>query len=77
MIEIPTRAYLHSLTENDRNRRDKFTVFNDQDREIDNNRLTNLDSITVNRNPTIDKDNEVSNKKYFDDDLDKKNYSQI
>ena len=42
-------------------------MFNDQDNEFDNNKLTNLDSVTVNRNPTSD--NEVSNKKYVDDSI--------
>ena len=32
-------------------------------------KLTNLDSITINRNPTSD--NEVSNKKHIDNELDK------
>ena len=31
--------------------------------------MTNLDSITVNRNPNLD--NELSNKKYIDDEVDK------
>ena len=31
--------------------------------------IKNLDSITVNRNPSLD--NELSNKKYIDDELDK------
>ena len=44
-------------------------MFNDQDNEFDNNKLTYLDSITVNRNPNFD--NELANKKYTDDELDK------
>ena len=44
-------------------------MFNDQDNEFDNNNLTNLDSITVNRSPNLD--NELANKKYIDDDIDK------
>ena len=43
-------------------------MFNDQDIEFDNNKLTNLDSITVNRNPNLD--NELANKKNIDDELD-------
>ena len=43
-------------------------VFNDQDKEFDNIKLTNSDSSTVNRDPTTD--NEVSNKKYIDIELD-------
>ena len=42
-------------------------VKNNQDNDLNDNKLTNLDSITVNRNPTSDK--EVSNKKYVDDQL--------
>ena len=44
-------------------------VKNNQDNDFKDNKLTNIDSITVNRN-SID-DNEVTNKKYFDDELDK------
>ena len=44
-------------------------VKNNQDNEFNDIKLTNLDSITVNRNPNSD--NEVSNKKYIDDELDK------
>ena len=44
-------------------------VKNNQDNDLNDNKLTNLDSITVNRNPASD--NEVSNKKYIDDQLDK------
>ena len=42
---------------------------NNQDNDFNNNKLTNIDSITVNRNPSSD--NELSNKKYIDDELDK------
>ena len=42
-------------------------MFNDQDNEFHNNKLTNLDSITVNRNPNLD--NELANKKYTDDSI--------
>ena len=67
IIEIPTKSYVDSLHENGRNRRDLSTVFNDQDNEFDNIKLTNIDSITVNRNPYLDK--ELSNKKYVDDSI--------
>ena len=43
------------------------TVFNDQDFENDKNRLKNLDSVTVNRNPSSD--NEPSKKKFLFDEL--------
>ena len=42
-------------------------MFNDQDNEFDKNKLTNLDSITVNRDPNLD--NELSNKKYVDNSI--------
>ena len=42
---------------------------NDQDNDVNDNKLTNSDSITFNRNPSSD--NDVSNKKYIDDQLDK------
>ena len=42
-------------------------MFNDQDNEFDNIKLTNLDSITVNRSPNLD--NELSNKKHVDDSI--------
>ena len=44
-------------------------VKNNQDNDLNDKKLTNIDSITVNRNPTSD--NEVANKKYLDDELDK------
>ena len=66
-IELPTKSYVDSLHEINRNRRDLSSVFNDQDIEFDNNKLTNLDSITVNRDPSSD--NELANKKYIDDSI--------
>ena len=62
-------SYVNELHEINRNIRDLSSVFNDQDNEFDNNKLTNLDSVTVNRNPNLD--NELANKKYIDDELDK------
>ena len=41
-------------------------MFNDQDNEFDNNKLTNLDSVTADRNPSSD--NELA-KKDVDDTL--------
>ena len=67
IIELPTKSYVDSLHESSRNRRDLSSVFNDQDNEFDNNKLTNLDSVTVNRNPISD--NELSNKKYVDESI--------
>ena len=60
-------GYVDSLHENSRNKRVLSSVFNDQDNEFDNNKLTNLDSITVNRNPISH--HELSNKKYVDDSI--------
>ena len=77
--EVITKAYVDQFhQENERSRRsvglDFYDESNDlvkknQDNDLNDNKLTNLDSITVNRNPTSD--NEVSNKKYIDDELDK------
>ena len=64
IIEILTKSYVHSLHESCRNRRHLSSVNNDQDNEFDNKKLTNLDSVTINRNPSID--NQDSNKKYVD-----------
>ena len=64
-----TLSYVNELHEINRDKRDLSPVFNDQDNEFDNNKLTNLDSVTVNRNPNLD--NELANKKYIDDELDK------
>ena len=44
-------------------------VKNTQDKDFNDKKLTNIDSITVNRDPTSD--NELTNKKYIDDELDK------
>ena len=60
-------SYVNDFHEINRNRRDLSSVFNDQDNEFDNNKLTNLDSVTVNRNPSAD--DELSNKKYVDDSI--------
>ena len=78
-IEIPTKAYIDSLhEENERSRRDLGIDFyeessdltkNNQDNDFNDKKLTNLDSVTVNRNPSLD--NELSNKKYIDGELDK------
>ena len=67
IIEKPTKSSFDSLHENRRSRRDLSSVFNDRDNEFDNNKLTNLDSVVVNREPTSD--NELSNKKYVDDSI--------
>ena len=52
-----------------KNRRDLSSVFNDQVNEFDNNKSTHLASVSVNRNPSSDK--ELWNKKNIDDELDK------
>ena len=69
IIEIHTKIYVDSLHESSRSKRDLSSVFNDQDNEFDKDKLTNLDSITVNKNPNLD--NELANKKYIEDELDK------
>ena len=77
--EVITKAYVDQFhQQNERSRRDLGIDFydessdivkNNQDNDLNDNKLTNLDSITINRNPSSD--NEVSNKKYVDDELDK------
>ena len=67
IIELPIKSYVDSLHEINRNRRDLSSVFNDQDIEFDNNKLTNLDSITVNGKPSSN--NDLGNKKYVDDSI--------
>ena len=44
-------------------------VKNNQDNDLNYNKLTNIDSLTVNRSPSSD--NELANKKYIDDEIDK------
>ena len=77
--EVITKAYVDQFhQENERSRRDLGINFynesnnlvkNNQDNNFNNNKLTNINSITINNNPTDD--NHLSNKKYVDDQLDK------
>ena len=77
--EVITKAYVDQFhQENERSRRDVGLDFydesndlvkNNQDNDFNNSKIINLDSITVNRNPSLD--NELSTKKYIDDELDK------
>ena len=60
-------SYADILHEINRNRRDLTSVFNDQDNKFDDNKLTKLDSVTVNRNPSAD--DELSNKNNVDDSI--------
>ena len=64
MIEILTKSYVDSISENIRNSHDLLTVIIIQDKELDNNRVTIID-----RNPTID--NDLSTKNYVDDSMGK------
>ena len=77
--EVITKAYVDQFhQENERSRRDAGLSFyneeidfvkNNQDNDFNDKKLTNIDSITVNRNPNSD--NELANKKYIDNELDK------
>ena len=77
--QVITKAYVDQFhQENERSRQDVGLDFydessdlvkNNQDNNFSDNKLTNIDSITVNINPSSD--NELSNKKYVDDELDK------
>ena len=42
---------------------------NNQDNDFNDNKILNIDSVTVSRKPTLD--NEITNKNYIDDELDK------
>ena len=77
--EVITKAYVDQFhQENERSRRDVGLDFynessdlvkNNQDKDFNDNKLTNINSITNNTNPTDD--NRVSNQKYIDEELDK------
>ena len=76
---VITKAYVHQFhKDNERNRRDVglsfyneevYLVKNNQSSDFNDNKLTNLDSNTNNRNPSLD--NELVNKLYVDNELDK------
>ena len=80
--DVNTKAYVDQFyQENERSGRDLGIDFydessdlvkNNQDNNLNDKKLINLDSITVNRNPTSD--NEAANKKYIDDELDKNTF---
>ena len=77
--EVVIKSYVDQFhQENERTRRDlgidfyngsNHLVKNNQDNDFNNNKLTNINSVTINNNPT--EDDQVSNKKYVDDQLDK------
>ena len=77
--EVITKAYVDQFhQENERSRRDvglnfynesNILVKTNQDNNLNDKKLTNINSITINNNPTDD--DHVSNKKYVDDQLDK------
>ena len=72
-----TKAYVDQFhQENERSRRDVGLDFHDessdlvknnQDNDLKDKKLTNIDSVAVNRKPTSD--NELANKKYSDDSI--------
>ena len=78
-IQIFTEAYVDQChLENERSRRENGLnffeesidlVINNQDRDLKDKNLTNLGSITVNRDPILN--DEVSNKKFVDDEINK------
>ena len=75
--EVITKAYVDQFhQENERSRRDirldfynesNDLVKNNQDNDFNDNKITNLDSVQVNRNPSSG--NELANKKYIDDSI--------
>ena len=75
MKEIPTKAYGNCRYESDRSERDLSTVFIDQDYEFHKNIFRNLDSISVDRGLTSDKD--PANKKFFDEAIDETTFLRL
>ena len=75
MLELPTKSYVDSLHESNRNRRDLSSVFNDQDNIFDSNILNNLDTVVVKRNRSSV--NEIANKKYDDDSIGEGNVLRV
>ena len=77
--QVITKAYVDQFhQENERSRRDVGLDFydesndivkNNQDNDLNDNKLTNINSITIDNNPTDD--NHVGNKRYIDNELDK------
>ena len=77
--EVITKAYVDQFHNDiERTRQDLGIDFfsesgdvvkNNQDNDLNDNKLTNIDSISVNRNPNSD--SELVNIKYLDDELDK------
>ena len=77
--QVITKAYVDQFhQENEQSRRDLGINFydesndlvkNNQDNDLNDKKLMNLDSITINRDPSSG--NEVANKKYIEDELDK------
>ena len=77
--QVIIKAYVDQFhQENERSRRDvgldlydesNDIVKNNQDNDLTDNKLTDINSITINNNPTDD--NHVGNKNYIDDELDK------
>ena len=74
---VITKAYVDQFhNNNERTRRDlgldfsdesKDLVKNNQDNDLNNNKLTNIGSITINKNPSSD--NELTNKNCIDDEI--------
>ena len=77
--EVITKAYVDQFhNDNERNRRDLGIDFynesgdlvkNNQDNDLNDKKLTNINSITINNNPNDDY--HVTNKKYVDDEINK------
>ena len=77
--EVVTKSYVDQFhNDKERSRRDlgidfynesNILVKSNQDNNFNDNKLTNINSITVNNNPSDN--NHVCNKKYVDDELDK------
>ena len=66
IVELPTKSYVDSLHQSSGKRRDLSSLYIDQDKEFDNIKLANSDSVSVKRDPNADK--ELA-KKCIDDSL--------
>ena len=53
---VVTKSYVDSLSKKDRTRCDFSIVMNDQDSDFNEEKLSKLDSITLNRNPILEEE---------------------
>ena len=66
-IAVAIKAFVDSLSRNNTKRRDLFLVLNESDNAFYKNKLTKLDSFTLDRNPILDP--QAFNQTYVEDSL--------